>query len=45
MDITPRDPSEVKALGIGQRNTVAMPLSTTSAFFRVHADILGGGTN
>lgn len=26
-------------------NTVAMPLGTTSAFFRVHADIPGTGTN
>ncbi len=26
-------------------NTVSMPLNTTSAFFRVHADIQGSGTN
>lgn len=26
-------------------NTVALPLNTTSAFFRVHADIQGSGTN
>ncbi len=26
-------------------NTVSMPLSTTSAFFRVHADVAGSGTN